>query len=64
MAVDKEKIEELEKNINKRIIRIVIWWVLIFEKYPIAVEWSKKQWKKVYLHLMEQYENFKKDFLK
>lgn len=64
MAVDKEKIEKLEKNINKRIIRIVIWWVLVFEKYPIAVEWSKKRWKKVYLHLMEQYEKFKKEFLK
>ncbi len=62
--VDKEKIQDLEKNINKWIIRVIIWWVLVFEKYPVALAWSKKWWKKVFIHLMEQYEKLKKEFLK
>lgn len=57
----KEQFNDLEKNVNKRIIRIIIWWVLIFEKIPDAVERLKKRWKEVYVHLIKEYKKFKKE---
>lgn len=62
--VKQEQLNDLEKSVNKWIIRVIIWWVLVFEKFPEILNRGKKYLKEAYIHLMKQYEKFKKDFLK